>query len=67
MDAYGIKRRVGDAEITEYTSNVIITIYLPLEKIEVYFTMIQMLFRGLINLTSEVNIYQSEESPSESE
>ena len=32
MDAYGIKRRVGDAGNTEYTMNEIITIYLTLWK-----------------------------------
>ena len=53
FDAYGIKRGVGDAENTEYNLNKTIIIYLPLEKIDVYFTMIKMLSRGLINLTSE--------------
>ena len=53
MDDYGITQRVGDAGNTEYTLNEMITIYLPLEKIETYFTMIHMLFRGLINLMSE--------------
>ena len=31
MNAYGIKRRVGDAGNTEYTLDEIITIHLPLE------------------------------------